>query len=288
MPRTFVNGKPFESTRRRALLVAVSPLLAGLPGCHLLPRTPVKPMPVLRQPGPGPCRADTLVVMLPGAYSLPQEFIDHGYVRALRERGLAADVVIADAHLGYFNDRSVLRLLREDVVAPARAQGYRRLWLVGISLGGFGALAYASVHGRDPADGVDGVLAVAPYLGSRRLQGEILAAGGPRAWADADASVAPRPVEEGGSLDDDERALWRWLARTPAGAPQVYLGYGTEDRLADGHRLLAGVLPPERVSSVPGGHDWPQWLALWHRWLRQGLLDAALPGAVGTPAAPPR
>ena len=273
----FVDGRPFQPTRRQALLLAGSPLLAGLPGCQLLPRTPLTPMPLLRDLGPGPGRAETLVVMLPGAYSLPQEFISAGYVPALRERGVAADVVIADAHLGYFNDHSVLRRLREDVVAPARAQGYPRVWLVGISLGGFGALLYASLHGRDPANGVDGVLAVAPYLGSRGLQAEMLAAGGPRSWADANASTAPRPVEEGANPDDVEWALWHWLARPPADAPLVYLGYGAEDRLADGHRLLAGALPPERVSTVPGGHDWPPWLALWQQWLRRGLLDATPP-----------
>jgi pimeloyl-ACP methyl ester carboxylesterase len=265
-------------TRRQALLAAASGALLGLGGCQLLPRKPVTPMPLLRQPGPGPARAETLVVMLPGAYSLPQEFVDEGYVRALRAgagAGARADVWIADAHLGYFNDRSVLRRLRDDVIAPARAQGYKRLWLVGISLGGFGALAYASAHGRDPNTGVDGVLAVAPYVGSRRLQGEMIAAGGPEAWADAQPANAPDP-SQATSPDEGERALWRWLARPPAGAPPVYLGYGTDDRLADGHRLLAGVLSPTRVSTVPGGHDWPPWLALWQQWLQRGLLDAPL------------
>lgn len=268
------NGRPVQPARRQALLGATAIALLGLPGCQLLPRQPVTPMPVLRQPAPGPGRADTLVVMLPGAYSLPQEFVNEGYVQALRTRGVRADVLVADAHLGYFNDRSVLQRLRDDVVAPARAQGYRRLWLVGISLGGFGALAYASVHGSHPQHGVDGVLAVAPYLGSRRLQGDILAAGGPLAWADAQAA-APVAGEVVSNPADGERALWRWLVRPPPGAPPVHLAYGTDDRLADGHRLLAGVLQPERVSTVPGGHDWPPWRALWQQWLQRGLLDAA-------------
>ena len=272
-----LDGPAFQPARRQALLAATATALLGLPGCQLLPRQPVTPMPVLRQPAPGPGRAKTLVVMLPGAYSLPQEFVDEGYVQALGTRGVRADVLVADAHLGYFNDRSVLRRLRDDVVAPARAQGYSRLWLVGISLGGFGALAYASVHGRHPQHGVDGVLAVAPYLGSRRLQGDMLAAGGPVAWADAQPATpsAARELTEATSPDDGERALWRWLVRPPADAPPVYLAYGTDDRLASGHRLLAGVLPPDRVTTVPGGHDWPPWRALWQQWLQRGLLDAA-------------
>jgi hypothetical protein len=276
MPRKMTldssDAWPTQPARRSLLLAAASTSLLGLSGCQLLPRTPVTPMPVLRQPWPGPGRAETLVVMLPGAYSLPQEFIDEGYVRALRERGVAADVLIADAHLGYFNDRSVLRRLRDDVIAPARAQGYRRLWLVGISLGGFGALAYASVHGRDAAVGVDGVLAVAPYLGSRRQQGDMLAAGGPLAWTRSIAATE-QPALEPVSPEAGERALWRWLATPPADAPPVHLGYGRDDRLADGHRLLASVLPADRVITVPGGHDWPPWRAIWQQWLQRGLLD---------------
>jgi SNF2 family DNA or RNA helicase len=32
--------------------------------------------------------------------------------------------------------------------------------------------------------------------------------------------------------------LWQWLAALPADAPPLYLGYGTEDRFAEGHRVL--------------------------------------------------
>ena len=284
MDSRLIDRGLFAPARRQVLLVAAGPMLAGLPGCQWLPRAPVTPMSQLREPGQRV--ADTLVVMLPGAYSRPQEFVDNGFVRALRMHGVSADIIIADAHLGYFRNHSVLRRLREDVVAPARAQGYRTVWMVGISLGGFGALAYACLHGRDPAHGVEGVFAVAPYLGSRGLIDAIGAAGGPRAWVDADGGALPRSLDEDANPDDAERALWRWLAKPPTGAPPLYLGYGTEDRLADGHRLLAEVLPADRVSTVPGGHDWPPWLALWQQWLGRGLLDTVLarvPGRADTP-----
>lgn len=284
MPRIALEAA-WHPDRRQALLLAAGPLLGALPGCQLLPRKPVTPMPLLRLPRSAAGPAETLVVLLPGAYSLPQEFVDAGYVSALRQQGTPADVVIADAHLGYFNDRSVLRRLREDVVAPARAQGYGRVWLVGISLGGFGALAYASVHGRGLADGVDGVLAVAPYLGSQDLLAQMQATGGPRAWADAIGPGGARPPGGDGSPDAGAQALWRWLIDPPAAAPPVYLAYGREDRLVAGHRMMAGLLPAGRVSTVPGGHDWPPWLALWQQWLRLGLLDAPLAGGAKPPAA---
>ena len=272
--------------RRRQVVSAaaggVTLAALGVAGCAMLPRQAVVPMPVTRLasacPVPGGGPAPTLVVMLPGAYSLPVEFIDEGFVLALRERGVQADVTIADAHLGYFNDGSVLRRLRDDIVGPARRQGYAQVWLVGISLGGFGALGYASVHGREPGLGVDGVVALAPYLGSRRMQGEMVAAGGPAAWAaalpplGAGAGAGSTAASEAHPMEDAERALWRWLVAPPAGAPPVYLGYGVGDRLSDGHRLLAGQLPRERVFEVPGGHDWPPWRALWQQWLARGLL----------------
>ncbi len=210
--------------------------------------------------------ACTLVVMLPGAYSLPEEFVQEGFVAALRRRGVPADVTMVDAHLGYFTDRTVLQRLRDDVVLPARAAGYRNIWLVGISLGGFAALGYAARHGAD----IDGVLAIAPYPGTAALQREIAAAGGPRAWA---ASAGA-----GAAQDDLERDVWRWLAGDAATRrPPVYLGHGSGDRFAAGLQMMAGTVPAGHAATVPGGHDWGPWRVLWNGWLERGLLDTACP-----------
>ncbi len=270
---------------QRRLLVTAAATGAGLTllassGCALLPRPAVVPMPATRIASgcapPGGGQAPVLLVMLPGAYSRPAEFIEEGFVQTLQERGVWADVAIADAHLGYFNDGSVLKRLRADIIQPARAHGYDQVWLVGISLGGLGALGYASSTGQAPGDGVDGVLALAPYLGSQRLLNEVSAAGGPAAWAASlppeNAATAAQAQAQAHPIEAAEQALWRWLAAPPPGAPPVYLGYGRDDRLGAGHRLLAGHLARERVIAVPGGHDWPPWLALWRQWLALGLL----------------
>lgn len=42
---------------------------------------------------------DTLLVMLPGAYSTPDEFERGGFIDALRDNRIAADVMLVDAHL---------------------------------------------------------------------------------------------------------------------------------------------------------------------------------------------
>ena len=240
-------------------------------GCALAVPPTLPRMDTLRLPDPGTGRATTLVVMLPGAYSRPPEFVEAGFVQALHNSGVAADVCIVDSHFGYYNDRSILRRLREEIVLPARAQGYLRIWLVGISLGGFGALAYAVRHGSE----IDGVLALAPYLGPRLLLQEIQNAGGAAAWfASGLAEPQPDAANSANSADEIDREIWRAysgpVARRPV--PPVYLGYGLDDRFADANRRFAELLPTARVKTAAGGHDWPAWRSLWQAWLAQGLI----------------
>ncbi len=46
--------------------------------------------------------------------------------------------------------------------------------------------------------------------------------------------------------------------------PKVFLGCGTEDRLAASNRLFAReFLPTGEPLWIPGGHDWPVWRPLF-------------------------
>lgn len=236
-----------------------SALCAGLlllSGCSFL-RPATVPLATERDLVSCSAKADTLLVFLPGASSTIDEFVREGFVQEVRQRRIAADIVMADAHMGYYNNRSVIARLEADVLVPARAAGYRAIWLVGISLGGFGAL----IHEEQQPGGVTGIVALAPYLGERETSREIAKAGGLAAWQ---APAGPLPE------DQMETRLWRWLqaqAKLPAagGTPALYLGYGTEDRFAASHRLLAAALPPQRVFTTPGGHDWAPWRRLWQQ-----------------------
>ena len=49
--------------------------------------------------------------------------------------------------------------IEHDVVWPARAQGYEQVWMVGVSMGGFGTLHYASMFPRS----LDGIYALGRY-----------------------------------------------------------------------------------------------------------------------------
>ena len=239
----------------RAVLPALCAVLLLVSGCSFL-RPATVPLATDRDRSSCSAKADTLLVFLPGAYSTIDEFVREGFVQEVRQRRIAADIVMADAHMAYYNQRSVIDRLEADVLVPARAAGYRAIWLVGISVGGFGAL----IHEEQIPGGVTGIVALAPYLGERELSRSIAAAGGLLAWQ---APTGPLPPEQ------TETRLWRWLqtqAKLPAGSsPALYLAYGTEDRFADSHRLLAAALPPQRVFTTPGGHDWAPWRRLWQQ-----------------------
>ncbi len=240
-------------------LVATLVALALLAGCEAL-RPATTPLPLLLDKGrPG---GDRLLVLLPGRGSGADSYAQQGFVRLAREAGLTADAVTAAAHLGYYQRRVIHQRVAEDVIAPARARGVRSVWLGGISLGGLGSLITAY---RYPGE-VDGLLVMAPYLGPDSLIAEIEKAGGLRAWTpSADAT--------------DLATIWVWLkgyATNPAERPPLVLAYGDSDRYARGQRLLAAVLPAERVLTTPGGHDWRVWRSLWRRAVRHPLLQEAL------------
>jgi pimeloyl-ACP methyl ester carboxylesterase len=145
--------------------------------------------------------------------------------------------------------------LHESFVAPAAG---RRIWMLGISLGAMGALMQAAAH----PGSVAGMVLLAPFLGTRGLIAEVMAAGGLPAWS-------PGPIPEG----DIERGLLAGLMQTMPG--DMHLGCGTDDRYADASRLLAGCLPVGRTLWQAGGHDWTCWRSLWATVLETVQFDEA-------------
>ena len=239
---------------RFGLLVALFVVTAG---CSFF-RAPVVPLRTiaLGAKGGGTC----LAVLLPGRWDKPESFLAAGFAEAVEKRGLRLDLMAVDTHLGYYRDRSVVERLHLDVVAPARAAGYRTIWIVGTSLGGVGGLLYL----RDRPDDLAGVLALAPFLGADEVIRELEAAGGPTRWT-------PPPTLP---TDDVGRELWSWLAPWAMSrqAPPLHLGWGREDALAEANQMLASLLPRERVYTVRGRHDWGTWARLWEQFLDRTAL----------------
>lgn len=235
-------------------------LTTFLPGCAALFPTKV---PLHQESFRASSPASVLVVLLPGIEDRAEDFVTHGFIQSARDRQLPVDFIAVDAHFGYYAKRSIVARLHEDVIVPARRAGYRRIWLVGISLGGLGATLYSQSH----PDEIDGILLLAPYLGNpanvlqKYEQGALL-----------DPSSGRREAHIGFPM-----TIWPYLhaiaSPTNNDVPRLLLGYGTEDRFSDAHRLLAGYLPDDQVHAIAGDHSWETWYPLWLWALQHPLLE---------------
>lgn len=194
-------------------------------------------------------KASTLIILLPGATDMPEDFITQGFIQAVRERDLDIDLMLVELPFDHIADQTAVHDLHREVLQPVRSE-YQNIWLAGISIGGYVAMAYAS---RYPAQ-VQGLFLMAPYPGNRMTTGEIAGAGGLHAW---------QPGVIAG--DDMERGNWHWLKH--AENVEIHLGYGTEDRFAAGIALMEQAIPAELVAKVPGGHTWTVWRKLWLNFL---------------------
>ena len=174
-----------------------------------------------------------LLVLLPGRGDDMLEYQRRGLVDYLLNEGRAGnlpfDVLVVDAHWGYYRARSLPERLGVDVIDPALAAGYERIHLFGISLGGFGSLVYWREH----FDNVTSLTLLAPFLGEGTAQGS-------------------------------ETDVLSWLLELPQERlDRIWLGWGEQDDFAVGCRQLAAVLDPSHVLGIQGGHDWETWRQLW-------------------------
>jgi pimeloyl-ACP methyl ester carboxylesterase len=253
-------------------------LVTLLSACGVLQYRPFQPMnqPIMRVDvrSSSTQQAPVLLVLLPGAYDTPNDFIDQGFVKTALELQLSAaisfDIALLDAHIGFYTNQQIVTRLRDEVVLPAKALGYSQVWLAGISLGGYGSLLYSMREGQGVGS-VDGIFIMAPFMGSRHLPAEVAKAGGLVAWKPATLLATSADNQHTTDIDDE---LWAWLkhyANTDVAArkPVIYLGFGEDDRFVASNRLLGAVLPSKQVMTVAGGHTWGPWLALWRLFLEQ-------------------
>jgi hypothetical protein len=239
-----------------------------LSGCIAM-RSTEGPMNILEDRLSCEKRPKTLIVFLPGAREVPEDLVREGFVKAVRQRSIQADMQIVDSHYAFFTKLEIVDRLEKEVVLPARAKGYSQIWFTGISLGGFGTLIYGASQAKaNPAARekmFDGFFVMAPYMGEKKVW-EAIKAQGLTNW---------RAPDKGDFSTD----LWRWLSSYSVAGdkflPSPYIGYGTEDFLAPPNRIFGSILPPERHMQVPGGHDWPPWKVLWADWLDKAPLPKA-------------
>jgi pimeloyl-ACP methyl ester carboxylesterase len=196
---------------------------------------------------PRPGEGRLLLVMLPGAGIAAEDFATRGLVAVAQAGETIVDVIAARPEQSRYLDGTVAPALQQAVLSPARRAGYRRIWILGISLGGMGALSCAAEY-----DGVEGLILLAPFIGTHGTMAELACAGGFAGWRE-EASIATHP----------ERKILAWLQARLAGAtgPALWLGHASRDRFAAGHRLLAAAMPEGRAMQVDGEHDWDAWRA---------------------------
>ena len=193
----------------------------------------------------------TLVVLLPTAGGEGSHYETQGFLDVVWERGFEASMEVVDVKPTLYLGSRIVELLKTEVIAPAKAEGYEAIYLVGISLGGHGALLYVSKYPED----VDGIVILAPFIGGDSTSGAIEEAGGLDTWEDCPFLAWTYACN-----------LWKSLkvyVSDSRNQSKVVLGFGREDKFANQCLVLADVLLPEQVFTVSGGHDWATWKKLW-------------------------
>src|SRR5207249_3519902 len=120
----------------------------------------------------------------------------------------APDVVLVGATFNYYRTGLLVPRLHEQVIQPARAQGYKEIWLIGGSMGGMGVLLYEYQH---PGE-LTGLILMSPYLGSDSLLDEIRKTG-LAAWD-------PGPLPPEMNQDAYQRQVWKMI-KSWRGHPEV-------------------------------------------------------------------
>ena len=135
-PEKYVRSRQIFRRLRILLTYAIPTFVVA--ACFA-PRPTENPIPTrFYESGNG--KKDYLVVFLPGRGDDIDAYERGGFIDVLSKSKRPLDAVVVDAHLGYYIDRSLGERVHEDVLVPYRKRGYQKFILVGISMGGVGAL----------------------------------------------------------------------------------------------------------------------------------------------------
>ncbi|MGV3624656.1 MAG: alpha/beta fold hydrolase [Archangium sp.] len=205
--------------------------------------------------------AGCVLVFLPGAGDSPELFETHGFLDAVKGSRANCDVLSVDAHFGYYRDAVFPQRLASDWLTSLRRR-YDRVWLVGVSLGGYGAIQTAQAY----PELVDGVVLISPFLGvpqgTAPLLTKIESSGGLEAFR----SEAREPKNRRRHFLEVE-PVWNWLAERSRGepGPALIVASGSEDGFAAAQQTVVRALPSGSTFRAPGGHTWTTFAALWRQ-----------------------
>lgn len=272
MASTLESGEDARVRTSFASLALFAATLSIASGCALprslvsFLRSPDEPMKAWEVRMDPHVRRDCLVVLLPGLFDLPDQFFEHGFVEDARRASDRCDLLLIDAHVGYYQRGTITERLRGDVLTLAGARGYDELWVVGVSMGALGAVLLAE---QNPGT-IRGIVMIAPWLGEESVIVAARDAGGLEAWT-------PPPIDRvTPELPDATVGALAWLREHPANAaerPPLYLAVGEEDRWLHHAALITDVVPEAHRTTLPGNHDWETWRRLWQQILTSPPWD---------------
>jgi pimeloyl-ACP methyl ester carboxylesterase len=228
------------------------PLLGLLAVACTMPWSPPsEPIPQQLVPAPS-SPAGRLVIVLPGLGNSMRVLQESGIAAAIQRGMPDADVMLALASVRYYLDGGMPRRVHDQVVVPARARGYREIWLAGASMGGGGVTMYE----REYPGEMTGLVLLAPYMGTDSLLEEIRKAGGLASW---NPGPPPAAIDGFNIAREQWRTLQAW-SKEPARTRNVWLTCGTKDSLLPAAELIAQLLPADHFLKTDGIHDWTAWL----------------------------
>jgi len=252
-----------DRSPQRLRLACIGALVLALAACAAGGDV-TRPIPQAFVPAPQPTQR--LVVMLPGRGDDLAALQRRGVAQTIQSAWPDADVVLTGLTLPFYKQGHAAQRLHDEVIEPRRAGTRQPVWVVGISLGGMGAILYE----HDYPQQLDGLLLLSPYLGEGAVHAEVRAAGGLASWNPG----PPQPM----AADTFQHELWRTLKTwvdDPARANAVWLAYGDSEPFRVPIELMSPALPARHVMMQAGRHDWALWTPALQALLERVSIDAA-------------
>lgn len=197
-----------------------------------------------------PEEAERLVVMLPGLGDRMEHFQRHDFL----EMGSSTQddhvaFLATDAHFGYYRNFDLPNYFQRDIL---ERWPDAKITLVGISMGGFGALTLARIF----PEKVDEVILLAPYMGTPFFLRHRVDNG----------NFEPRPKDGPRKLLLLEN--WQFLEDNPYNH-SFKLMVGRLDPFALALPIVRNHAPTVAIAKGRGGHNWKAWKKLWAQHLEE-------------------
>lgn len=213
-------------------------------------------------------KVDSVIIFLPGLLDTAKIFEEEQFFSTARKAGITADMVAASINIRHLIEGMMIERIEKDIFRYLNNEGYKNIWLVGMSLGALNSLLFYQKYAKN----ICGVVMLAPFIADEDLTKELQQAGRIDKWV-------PKPTENKKVLKQKLQYLWQWLQQQESqnNLNQLYLGYGKEDKYKDSITLLQNILDKKNVIVVEGNHDWVTGRKIWQQQLslrsKTGLLQ---------------